>query len=114
MKIDSYSFGSMIVNGKIYNQDLIVFPDKIISSWWRQEGHFLKVEDLDEVLSYKPEILVVGTGASGVMKISESVREKLKKSSITLIDLNTSQAYKVFNGKIAEGKKVAGAFHLTC
>jgi hypothetical protein len=33
MRIDSYSFGVMKVDGKEYRQDLIVFPDKVRSNW---------------------------------------------------------------------------------
>jgi hypothetical protein len=28
----------MIINGKRYTSDLIVFPEKALSGWWR-EGH---------------------------------------------------------------------------
>ncbi len=35
MHIDSYSFGSMTVDGTGYGHDLIVFPDRVMSGWWR-------------------------------------------------------------------------------
>jgi len=67
--IDSYDFGRIIINGKRYNSDLIVFSDKVRDGWWRKEGHRLDVEDLKDVLESKPEVLVVGTGYSGLMRI---------------------------------------------
>ena len=114
MKIDGYSFGSMTVNGNVYDADLIVFPDNIKPNWWRKNGHALLIEDLGEVIEHKPQVLIVGTGAHGAMKIPSSTKEVLRANNIELIDLVTGEAYKVFNGYIQEGRKVVGAFHLTC
>jgi len=33
--IESYSFGQMVIDGQEYTSDLIIFPDRINSSWWR-------------------------------------------------------------------------------
>jgi hypothetical protein len=114
MEINSYSFGLMVVNGKMYKDDLIVFPDKVKSHWWRKQGHSLIVEDLKEVLEYKPKILVVGTGSYAVMSIPEVTRETLKNKDIELIDKITPEAYKIFNQELKASKLVVGAFHLTC
>lgn len=114
MKIDSYSFGSMTIDGKAYSSDLIVFSEKVIANWWRKSGHTLLIDDLDEVLKYKPEILIVGTGADGVMQIPESTKSALKDNDIELIEEITSVAYETFNRCSKEGKRVTGAFHLTC
>jgi hypothetical protein len=114
MKIDAYSFGSMTVNGREFNQDLIIFPERVVSGWWRKEGHTLSVEDLGKVIKYKPEVLVVGRGASGVMVIPESTQKLLKEKNIELIEGTTGEVYKIFNEYIRQGKKVVGAFHISC
>ena len=114
MQIDSYSFGSMTVDGKIYNADLIIFPDRVKSNWWRKEGHALAIEDLDEVINYHPEVLIIGKGASNCMVIPPSIKNALKEKQIELIDENTEEAYQLFNEQIKKGKRAVGAFHLTC
>lgn len=114
MQIDSYSFGSMVVDGKQYSEDLIIFPDRVRPHWWRKEGHSLSIEDLDEVIDYKPELLIVGKGASGCMSIPTLTRNVLKDKQIEIIDKNTDEASQIFNEQIKKGKKVVGAFHLTC
>ena len=114
MKISAYSFGSITVDDKVYRSDLIVFPDKIKPNWWRKGGHTLLIEDLEEVISYKPQVLIVGTGAYGVMEIPESTKKILNEKDIKLIDGISGEAYKIFNEHIKEGKKAVGAFHLTC
>lgn len=114
MHIDSYSFGSITVDGKVYEADLIIFPDRIKTNWWRRKGHSLAREDLDEVIVYKPEVLVVGRGASGCMDIPASTRRLLEEERIELIDRNTDEACQLFNEQIKKAKRAAGAFHLTC
>jgi len=114
MRIDSYSFGVMKVGGAEYRADLIVFPDRIRSNWWRRQGHSLAVEDLDDVLDFKPDVLVIGKGASGLMEIPPSTKKVLQKEGIEVIAKNTGQAWGLFNEQIKKGRKVVGAFHLTC
>jgi hypothetical protein len=114
MHIDSYSFGSMTVEGKTYTTDLIIFPDRVRPDWWRVEGHSLCMEDLTEILDYEPEILVIGKGASGCMQIPEFTRKALEEKYIEVIDQNTDEAYRIFKDQTEQDKKVVGAFHLTC
>jgi hypothetical protein len=57
---------------------------------------------------------VVGTGYSGLVKVLPEVEEALKERGIKLIAQSTREAYKTFNELLKAGKRVAGAFHLTC
>lgn len=114
--IDSYEFGMILINGKRYTSDVIIFPDRILDGWWRKEGHNLYVEDLKEILTAEtqPEVLVVGTGYSGVMKISKEVEETLRSRRIELIVQPTKQACKTFDELSESGRRTVAAFHLTC
>ncbi|MFO7890457.1 MAG: Mth938-like domain-containing protein [bacterium] len=112
--IEHYSFGSMKINGKLYQKDLIVFPDRIVPGWWRRQGHFLALEDLGEIVNFNPDMLIVGTGSSGMMQIPETTRKELQERNITLVAELTDKAVDIFNEQIERGRKAAGAFHLTC
>jgi hypothetical protein len=114
MKIDSYSFGTIKVDGTEYTGDLIIFPEKIKADWWRKQGHSLLPDDLTDILEFKPDVLVVGKGAYGMMKIPAETEKFLRDQAIELIAEKTSRACEIFNEKIEKGTKVAGAFHLTC
>ena len=103
----------MIVEGKEYTSDLIIYPDHIQSSWWRKEGHRLDIEDIKGILEARPEIFVVGTGAAGLVEIPEKTQKYIRSQGIELIAQKTGAAYKIFN-QISEAKRVIGAFHLTC
>ena len=110
MKIENYQFGKIKINDKTYTNDLIVFKDKIKDNWWRKEGHLLQVKDLDSVFEKSPKLLIIGTGASGRMKVSDEVKEKLKQKEIEFKILKTKKACKVFN----KTNHSAAALHLTC
>ena len=47
--IDSYQFGEIVISGKEYSSDVIIFPDRVIDNWWRETGHELCLEDITEV-----------------------------------------------------------------
>ena len=111
--IDSYDFGRIVINGKRYNSDLIVFPDNVRDDWWRKEGHRLHVEDLKDVLEAKPEVLVVGTGYSGLMTVPPETRKYVESEGIELIAQNTAEACRTFN-RLVKSRKVVAALHLTC
>jgi len=111
--IDSYKFGMMVVDGKKYTADLIILPERVIPSWWRKEGHSVYREDLAEVLNENIEVLVIGTGFMGLMKVHPEVRAAFQAKGTILLAEKTSQAVETFN-KLALQKRTAGAFHLTC
>lgn len=114
--IDSYDFGVIIVNGKKYNCDVIVFPEKVIERWWRKEGHKIYFEDLGEIFSHSPlpRVLVIGTGYYGLVKVMPEVENALSARGIRLIVQPTMEAYKTFNELLSSDELVAAAFHLTC
>ena len=111
--IDSYDFGRIVIKGKRYNSDLIVFPDKVRDGWWRKEGHRLHVEDLKDILEAKPEVLVVGTGYSGIMTVPPETRKRIESEGIELITQRTTEACKTFNS-LVKSRKVVAALHITC
>jgi hypothetical protein len=113
MMIDSYDFGRVTIDGKSYNTDLLVFPNKIKADWWRKKGHHLQIADLKEVLEAKPAVLVVGTGYSGMMKVPPETRNCIESEGIELIVQKTAEACQTFNHLI-ESRTVVAALHLTC
>jgi len=111
--IDSYDFGRIIINGRRYTTDLIVFPDRVKDGWWRKEGHSLRIEDLDEVVQDNPKVILIGTGYSGLMKVPAETKEYVESKGIELIAQRTTEACKTFN-RLVKSKKVVAALHLTC
>lgn len=113
MNISHYSFGRIVINGQTYVKDVIVFPDRVFSPWWRKEGHLLHTEDLIEVVNTKLPALIVGTGYNDTMRVPEEVIDYLRAQGIDVLVEDTATAVKLYNRLLAE-KKVAAALHLTC
>lgn len=108
--IEYYTFGKIIIYDREYTSDIIIVSGTV-HSWWRTQGHVLNPEDLTPVIEASPEILVVGTGSHGRMKIPETTRKFLLKKQISLIAEKTGKAVEIFNN-LPETK--AAALHLTC
>ena len=113
MKIEHYSFGKITVDGQTYTSDVIIYPDKVNPSWWRKEGHNLHVDDLKDVVEAGPEVLVVGTGYFGVMKVPRETISYLEAKGISVHAERSGKAVERFN-KLQGDKKVIAALHLTC
>lgn len=114
MHIDSYNFGTVTVDGRAYGSDVILLPPDVVGSWWRRESHRLAVDDLAQVIAYRPASLVVGSGESGMMQVPESTIRDLGSRGIRVEIFRTGEAGRRFNELMKEGEKTAAVLHLTC
>jgi hypothetical protein len=111
-RLADYSFGRLIVDGSEQTNDLIVLPDRVVSDWWRREGHSLAMEDLDEVLDELPERLILGVGAYGRLHPDPEVIAELERRGTAVECLRTGQA--VGRYRELDERRTAAALHLTC
>ena len=112
MEINSTSFGSITIDDKTYDYDLIIFPNGKIEKRPLTKGtHVVCMEEFLPIIKEKPEVIVIGTGQSGCVDIEQEVKDTAEKNNIKLVVEETPEAIKAFN-KIKEKK--AGIFHLTC
>ncbi len=76
-------------------------------------NHSIVLNDIRLVIDYQPDILFIGTGKFGIMKVSEDFLNEVKKSGIDEIKINKSgNIVDQFNQ--CEKVKKALAIHLTC
>ncbi|MFP4446151.1 MAG: Mth938-like domain-containing protein [Desulfosudaceae bacterium] len=112
--IEDYSFGKMTINGATYTSDLLIYPDKTVhDQWWRQSGHMLRLADIADMIATGPEVIVAGTGDSGLMKPEAGLEEALADRGIELITRPSKKAAALYNELVAI-RRVAACFHLTC
>lgn len=112
--IKSYTFGRMDIRNQRYTRDLKIIDGHIVSDWYREGGHTVGVEDVGDILAAAPEVVVFGTGDPGRMKLTSVLKNTLSRRNIEYVEQPTLQACDTFNRLLAEGRKAAGAFHLTC
>jgi len=111
--IDDYDFGHVAVEGKEYRSDVIVFPERVVDSWRRKEGHRLCLDDLQPALDWQPEVLVIGQGQPGRMKVPPALVEELRRRGVEVFVGPTRKAVAEYN-RLQGSRKTAAALHLTC
>ena len=113
-RITNYIFGRITIDGTIYRKDVIVHPKRVESPWWREEGHCLRKPDLASVLPCNPEVLIIGTGASGQMRVPDETLRAIQEEGIQVRTLPTAGAVALFNELTESGSDPFAALHLTC
>lgn len=111
-QIDEYRFGHINIDGEEHDKDVIILPGRVVSNWWRKDGHSLVLEDLEEVMDELPRRLVIGTGAYGRMQPDPKTIEALEERGIDVEVLQTEDAVRRY-GEF-DGREAAAALHLTC
>ncbi len=112
--IDTCSFGLVVIDGKKYTSDLVIYPDgQVVDSWYRSKGHRLSSDDISQLIESAPEIIIAGTGMSGMVKPERELEELLQKKGIYFIPTPNQNAMGLFND-LSSKKRVGACFHLTC
>jgi len=113
LEITSYDFGQLSVGGREFRKDVIILPDRVLSPWWRREGHRLDAADLEAVLDAGHGVLVVGTGYHGNMRVPDETRKAVEQRGIELHVARTPEAVAFYN-TMRRCADVVAALHLTC
>ena len=111
-RIEEYSFGRIVVDGQEQTRDVIVLPDRLVTNWWRADGHSLALADFGDVLEELPEHLLVGTGAYGRMRPDPETLARLRERGVEVEALPTPEA--VSRYRELDSARTAAALHLTC
>jgi hypothetical protein len=110
--IEAYDFGRIIIHGITYTSDLVI--QRIKENWWRKEDHALHTSDIkDAVEEFAPEVVVIGTGYMGMMKVSSETRLYVQNKGIELLVEKTKEACELVN-TLSKSKRVLAGLHLTC
>jgi len=114
MVIERVSFGSLVLDGRTYASDLLIYPDGRVEEGWRRDrGHRLAMGDLAGLLGAGPVVIVAGTGVHGRMQPEPDLKVRLSERGIRFLAAPNERAMDLFNEWSKKGR-VAGCFHLTC
>lgn len=112
--IEEYSFGRVRIHGKIYTEDILLKEDRVIPGWWRKHGHGCSLDDIQEVLEPRPDVFILGTGNSGLLRPDPDLERALAALGIHLIAEPTARAILRYNELLRNQETIAGGLHLTC
>jgi hypothetical protein len=111
-RIERYRFGHVVVDGEEQRRDGIVLLDRVLTHWWRGEGHRLSLADLNEVIDELSERRLVGTGAYVQMRPDPEAVQELRRPGVEVEALPTDKTIRR-HGEL-DPRRTAAALHLTC
>lgn len=117
-KIDELTFGSIVVEGKKYRRDILIFADGTVKK--RKGGflmfgsHKIKKQELEELSQGQPETIIVGTGTNGAAYVAHEAESWAKGKKLSLLVQPSYDAVARLNELAEQKKKVAALIHITC
>ena len=116
MNFENFSFGSIQIDGVVYEHDLVIDRGQIrkrkksASKEYRAfYGH--TPLSIKEDIPWHCRRLVVGTGAQGSLPVMDEVRKEADRRHVELVSLPTAEAIAILNGG---GKDTNAILHVTC
>jgi hypothetical protein len=116
MRFGRFTFGSIEVDGKTYEHDLVVDRGRIgkrhkgpSKPFRAQYGH--TPLSLAEDIPWNCERLVIGSGADGALPVMDDVTEEAERRGVQLVVLPTSQAVEELE---QAGEDTNAIIHVTC
>ena len=104
--IRNVSESAIRVNDADYSESIVLTPDDQLTIWSDKPIADLTDADFDSVFDTKPEIVLLGTGASNVFPPRELTFAFARKG-IGLEVMDTPAAARTFNVLANEGRRVA-------
>ena len=111
-RIDNAFFGSLLVDGRKYNNDLVISWNGDVKD--RPSNHDFTSAEMESILISDPDVVVVGTGHSGMLKVAHDVDVTARLKGVELVVKPTVQAVQEYNKFARLGKRVVAVLHSTC
>jgi hypothetical protein len=114
MHFNKFSFGTLRIDGRTYEQDVVIDRgevrkrQKALSRRFREFGH--TPLSIDEKIPWKCQRLVIGTGAYGRLPVMKEVKLEGEQRHVELVILRTSEALRL----IERESEANAILHVTC
>ena len=111
--IDRFEFGAIVIDGQTYNFDVTIFPDGAVEQWQHKDEHVLRPKDADKIISAEPEVVIIGLGTVGNLKVRPKAEKRLQQAGIEVMAYKTNKACETYR-ELRNQRKVAAVLHITC
>ena len=118
MRIDGTEFGTITINGTVYDHDVVVRRSgevikrkKKLSKRIYGTSHIISEEEAEYLFEDGCTKIILGTGQYGSVALSPEAELFFRRRGCKVIAEPTPRAIETFNGEA--GEKV-GLFHVTC
>jgi hypothetical protein len=119
VKIEKVSWGKVKINNQVYHQALIIGNKVLERDKDKLQTLFGTTHEIGdweqkELLSNDPDVILIASGWSGLLKVDEEFKKKVEDTGIELRVVLTPKVAKEYNYLIIEGRKINCLIHTTC
>ena len=111
--IDRFEFGTIVIDGQSYESDVIIFPDGTVEQWQHKDEHVLRPRDVDKIISAEPEVVIIGLGTVGNLRVRPKVEKRFQEAGIEVMAYRTNKACETYR-ELRNQQKVAAILHIIC
>jgi len=109
--ITAYGDNSVSINGKPFEQSLIITRTKLNENWDVAVVELLQAEHIDQILAFNPELIIIGTGDKLIFPAVE-VYSGIIEHGIGVDFMDTRAACRTYNILMTEGRDVVAGLIL--
>lgn len=109
--ITAYDDASVSINGKPFNQSLIITTTKLDENWDVTSIELLQASHIDQILTFSPELIIIGTGNKLTFPAVE-MYSNIIKHGIGVDFMDTRAACRTYNILMSEGRHVVAGLIL--
>ena len=109
--ITAYDNNSISINGKTFSKSLIVATRQLEENWDITAIESLQANHINQVLSFKPELIIIGTGNRLVFPAVETY-SAIIQLGIGVDFMDTRAACRTYNILMSEGRDVVAGLIL--
>lgn len=106
--IRSYATGEVRIGETVIRGSCLVTADQIVSDWRPRTAADLSLDDLQQVIAMKPEVVVIGSGPRQEFPAPEVLGAVLSRG-IGCEVMDTGAACRTYNILASEGRTVVAA-----
>lgn len=118
MRIDHSEFGSITVDGKTYDHDVVIGLSgevrkrkKKLSKQQYGTSHIVSEAEAKSVFEKGCDLIIIGSGQEGNVHLSPEAEDYLAKKGCEVLLQPTQEAVRSFNGS---AKRKIALMHVTC
>ena len=109
--ITSYESDNVSINGKKFNQSLIISTTRLEENWAIDCIESLQADHIDRILKFDPELVVIGTGSRLTFPAVE-IYAAIIRQGIGVDFMDTGAACRTYNILMSEGRNVVAGLIL--
>jgi hypothetical protein len=117
-RLENTQFGSVTIDGQIYLHDVLIHLDGTVAKRKKKlskeiygTSHIISLAEAEFIYEEKAEVLVIGGGQFGMVKLSEEAARFFEARRCRVVILPTPEALDAWN---QAGPGTLGLFHVTC